>query len=97
MGLAAVGAMRCAAVATGGFPRFIPACPVSWLQVAIMAALPQHERIARMLGSVNLPDAGPCLVMAYYPHTLQVGCALQPCGTACRGGAWQRVFQQERY
>ncbi|KAG2455088.1 hypothetical protein HYH02_000908 [Chlamydomonas schloesseri] len=40
-------------------------------EVAILAALPPHERVARMLGSVTLPDEGLCLVMAYYPHTLQ--------------------------
>ncbi|GFR41470.1 hypothetical protein Agub_g2159 [Astrephomene gubernaculifera] len=40
-------------------------------EVAILAALPPHERIARMLGSVELPGEGTCLVMAYYPHTLQ--------------------------
>ncbi|KAG2497952.1 hypothetical protein HYH03_004214 [Edaphochlamys debaryana] len=40
-------------------------------EVAILAALPPHERIARMLGSVELPGEGLCLVMAYYPHTLQ--------------------------
>ncbi|KXZ56509.1 hypothetical protein GPECTOR_1g456 [Gonium pectorale] len=40
-------------------------------EMAILAALPPHERIARMLGSVELPGEGTCLVMAYYPHTLQ--------------------------
>ncbi|GLI68714.1 hypothetical protein VaNZ11_013199 [Volvox africanus] len=40
-------------------------------EIAILAALPPHERIARMLGSVKLPGDGLCLVMAYYPHTLQ--------------------------
>lgn len=40
-------------------------------EVAILAALPAHERVARMLGSVELPGEGLCLVMAYYPHTLQ--------------------------
>lgn len=41
-------------------------------EVAILTALPPHERIARMLGSVEWPGEGVCLVMAFYPHTLQV-------------------------
>ncbi len=41
-------------------------------EVAIMRALPPHERIARMLGSVEVPGEGICLVMSYYPYTLQV-------------------------
>jgi hypothetical protein len=69
-----------------------PCLPASLPQVAIMAALPQHERIARMLGSVQLPDAGPCLVMAYYPHTLQVRSALRPRAALPLGPAVQLLL-----
>ncbi|PNG98999.1 putative CTD kinase subunit alpha, partial [Tetrabaena socialis] len=39
-------------------------------EVSILRALPPHERIARVLGGVELPGEGTCLVMAYYPYTL---------------------------